>query len=130
MFVANDAVLTGATTRAPMPAALALGVASAAAIAAFPAVSALFVLPTYPTLLAAVEFDEPGSTRVGRYVLNHPFLMPGGICISLAVALTFAFAPVVVGGSWAPRATSPLLQCWQRGPSFGILRRLVRPKRP
>ena len=86
-----------ATTRALMPAALALGVAPTAAIAAFPAVSALFVLPTYPTLLAAVEFDDTGSTRIGKYVFNHPFLVPGVICITLAVALTFAFAPLVVG---------------------------------
>ncbi len=86
-----------ATTRALMPAALALGVAPTAAIAAFPAVSALFVLPTYPTLLAAVEFDDTGSTRIGKYVFNHPFLIPGVICITVAVALTFAFAPLVVG---------------------------------
>jgi anaerobic C4-dicarboxylate transporter DcuA len=61
----------GATTKALMPAALALGV-SPAAIASFAAVSALFVLPTYPTLLAAVEMDDTGSTRIGKAVFNHP----------------------------------------------------------
>ncbi len=85
-----------ATTRALMPAAIALGVSPVAAIAAFAAVSALFVLPTYPTLLAAIEFDDTGSTRIGKYVFNHPFLIPGIICITLAVTFGFLFAPLVL----------------------------------
>jgi anaerobic C4-dicarboxylate transporter DcuA len=79
-----------------MPAAIALGVSPVAAIAAFAAVSALFVLPTYPTLLAAIEFDDTGSTRIGKYVFNHPFLIPGIICITLAVTFGFLFAPLVL----------------------------------
>ena len=85
-----------ATTRALMPAAIALGVSPVAAIAAFAAVSALFVLPTYPTLLAAIEFDDTGSTRIGKYVFNHPFLIPGVICITLAVIFGFLLAPLVI----------------------------------
>jgi len=85
-----------ATTRALMPAAIALGVSPVAAIAAFAAVSALFVLPTYPTLLAAIEFDDTGSTRIGKYVFNHPFLIPGVICIALAVTFGFLLAPLVI----------------------------------
>ena len=86
-----------ATTRALMPAALALGVSPEAAIASFAAVSALFVLPTYPTLLAAIEFDDTGSTRLGRYVFDHPFLIPGVVTIVLAVTFGFVLAPVIVG---------------------------------
>jgi anaerobic C4-dicarboxylate transporter DcuA len=85
-----------ATTRALMPAAIGLGVSPVAAIAAFAAVSALFVLPTYPTLLAAIEFDDTGSTRIGKYVFNHPFLIPGVICITLAVTFGFLLAPLVI----------------------------------
>jgi anaerobic C4-dicarboxylate transporter DcuA len=85
-----------ATTRALMPAAIALGVSPVAAIAAFASVSALFVLPTYPTLLAAIEFDDTGSTRIGKYVFNHPFLIPGVICITLAVTFGFLLAPLVI----------------------------------
>ncbi|UNX53759.1 anaerobic C4-dicarboxylate transporter [Georgenia sp. TF02-10] len=81
-----------ATTRALMPTALAIGVAPAAAVAAFPAVSALFVLPTYPTLLAAVEIDDTGTTQIGKAVFNHPFLVPGAINIAIAVLLGFGFA--------------------------------------
>ena len=85
-----------ATTRALMPAALALGVSPVAAIAAFAAVSALFVLPTYPTLLAAIEFDDTGSTRIGKYVFNHPFLIPGVLTIALTVTFGFLLAPLII----------------------------------
>ena len=86
----------GATTTALMPAALAIGVAPLTAVASFAAVSALFVLPTYPTLLAAVEMDDTGSTRIGKYVFNHPFLIPGVVTISTSVALGFAFGGMVI----------------------------------
>jgi len=85
-----------ATTKALMPAALALGVSPVAAIAAFASVSALFVLPTYPSLIAAVEFDDTGSTRVGKYVFDHPFLIPGTCTIICAVALGFLFGGMVL----------------------------------
>ncbi len=78
-----------ATTKALMPAALLLGVSPVTAVASFAAVSALFVLPTYPTLLAAVEMDDTGSTRIGRFVFNHSFLVPGTLAIVLSVAFGF-----------------------------------------
>ncbi|QCO87368.1 anaerobic C4-dicarboxylate transporter [Vibrio neocaledonicus] len=86
----------GATTVALMPAALAIGVAPLTAVASFAAVSALFVLPTYPTLLAAVEMDDTGSTRIGKYVFNHPFFVPGVVTIASAVALGFAFGGLLI----------------------------------
>jgi len=85
-----------ATTKALMPAALGLGVSPVAAIASFAAVSALFVLPTYPTLLAAVEFDDTGSTRIGKYVFDHPFIIPGTLTITLSVIIAFIIGPLVI----------------------------------
>lgn len=85
-----------ATTKALMPAALAVGVSPLSAVAAFAAVSALFVLPTYPTLLAAIEFDDTGSTRIGKYIFNHPFLIPGVVNIALAVVLSYAIGFFVI----------------------------------
>ncbi|WP_028762029.1 anaerobic C4-dicarboxylate transporter [Shewanella colwelliana] len=87
----------GATTTALMPAALAIGVAPLTAIASFAAVSALFVLPTYPTLLAAVEMDDTGSTRIGKWVFNHPFFIPGVVTISTSVLLGFIFGQLLLG---------------------------------
>ena len=85
-----------ATTKAIMPIALSLGVAPVAAVASFASVSALFVLPTYPTLLAAVEMDDTGSTRIGKYVFNHPFLLPGVLFIAYAVILGFLIGSVLL----------------------------------
>lgn len=85
-----------ATTKALMPAALALGISPVAAIASFAAVSALFVLPTYPSLLAAVEFDDTGSTRIGKYVFDHPFLIPGTATIVFAVIFGFIFGNLIL----------------------------------
>jgi anaerobic C4-dicarboxylate transporter DcuA len=85
-----------ATTKALMPTALAIGVAPFAAVAAFPAVSALFILPTYPTLLAAVQMDDTGTTQIGKAVFNHPFLIPGMINIAIAVGLGFLFGSFIL----------------------------------
>ncbi|PSJ37170.1 C4-dicarboxylate ABC transporter [Zobellella taiwanensis] len=86
----------GATTKALMPAALAIGVDPLTAVASFAAVSALFVLPTYPTLLAAVEMDDTGSTRIGKAVFNHPFFIPGVVTIAASVALGFAIGGLLL----------------------------------
>ena len=92
-----------ATAKAIMPAVvLALGITPAnngqvyILVASFAAVSALFVLPTYPTLLGAVQMDDTGSTRIGRFVFNHSFLLPGVLAIVFAVALGFLVAPLVL----------------------------------
>jgi len=85
-----------ATTKALMPTALAIGLSPFAAVAAFPAVSALFVLPTYPTLVAAVQMDDTGTTQIGKYVFNHPFLVPGVINIAIAVGLGFLFGSFIL----------------------------------
>ncbi|MDE9538389.1 anaerobic C4-dicarboxylate transporter [Xenorhabdus bovienii] len=82
-----------ATAKALMPMVLALHVTPLTALASFPAVSGLFILPTYPTLVAAVQMDDTGTTRIGRFVFNHPFFIPGTIAVALAV--TFGF---LVGG--------------------------------
>lgn len=85
-----------ATAKALYPAAIALGVSPLSAIAAFAAVSALFVLPTYPTLLAAVEMDDTGSTRIGKFVFNHSFIIPGLIAIGLSVGLGFLWGGILL----------------------------------
>jgi anaerobic C4-dicarboxylate transporter DcuA len=85
-----------ATTKALIPTALAIGVAPFAAVAAFPAVSALFILPTYPTLLAAVQMDDTGTTQIGKAVFNHPFMVPGLINIAIAVVLGFVFGSFIL----------------------------------
>lgn len=79
-----------ATTKTMMPLGMALGVSNPALIAIFPAVNADFVLPGYPTLLAAINFDRTGSTKIGKFVVNHSFMVPGLVAIITAVAAGFA----------------------------------------
>lgn len=88
-----------ATAKAITPAIVAaLGITAAnpgdsyMLVACFAAVSALFVLPTYPTLLGAVQMDDTGTTCIGKWVFNHAFFMPGLLAIVFSVALGFVAA--------------------------------------
>lgn len=65
-------------------------------VACFAAVSALFVLPTYPTLLGAVQMDDTGTTKIGKYIFNHSFFLPGILAIVIAVSLAFFIAPLCI----------------------------------
>ena len=60
-----------------MPVGLALGLPVPLLIAFYPASNGLFFLPTYGTVLAAVSFDQTGTTQIGKYLLNHSFMRPG-----------------------------------------------------
>lgn len=95
-FAATLLYSQAATAKAITPvviAALGISVAnpgdSYMIVASFAAVSALFVLPTYPTLLGAVQMDDTGSTRIGHYIFNHAFLIPGVLAIAFSVILGF-----------------------------------------
>lgn len=92
-----------ATAKALIPTVIiALGITAADThnvyiiVASFAAVSALFVLPTYPTLLGAVQMDDTGTTRIGKFVFNHSFLVPGVLAIVITVALGFVVAPMLL----------------------------------
>ena len=76
-----------ATIRALLPLGMALGISPYMLIALFPAVNGYFFIPNYPTVVAAINFDTTGTTRIGKYVLNHSFMMPGLIYTIVAVGL-------------------------------------------
>jgi anaerobic C4-dicarboxylate transporter DcuA len=84
------------TTRAMMPLGLALGISHPALIAMFPAVNSDFVLPGYPTLLAAINIDKTGTTRIGRFVINHSFIRPGVVAIAVAIATGFLLSAILL----------------------------------
>ncbi|ABC81529.1 anaerobic C4-dicarboxylate transporter family protein [Anaeromyxobacter dehalogenans] len=75
-----------ATVRALMPLGIALGIPAPALMAMFPAVNGYFFIPNYPTIVAAINFDRTGTTRIGRWVLNHSFMVPGLISTVVAIA--------------------------------------------
>lgn len=74
-----------ATTKALMPLGLSLGLTPAYMVGIFPAVNGHFFIPGYPTLLTAIQFDRTGTTRIGKYVLNHSFMLPGIVTTIAAV---------------------------------------------
>lgn len=76
-----------ATIRALLPLGIALGISPYMLIALFPAVNGYFFIPNYPTVVAAINFDTTGTTRIGKYILNHSFMMPGLISTFVAVGL-------------------------------------------
>jgi anaerobic C4-dicarboxylate transporter DcuA len=84
-----------ATVVTLVPVGIALGMSSPVLIALFPAVNGYFFLPTYATLLAAISFDQTGTTRIGKYVLNHSFMVPGLVATSSSVLIALLIAKVV-----------------------------------
>jgi anaerobic C4-dicarboxylate transporter DcuA len=96
LFIASMLLYSqAATARALMPLGLSLGIPPAALIGMFPAVNGYFFIPNYGTLIAAMQFDRSGTTRIGKYLLNHSFMLPGlittvgGIGTGLLIAKLF-----------------------------------------
>lgn len=78
-----------ATVRTMYPLGIGLGLPPLALVAMFPAVNGYFFFPNYPTEVAAINFDRTGSTRVGRYVVNHSFQLSGFITTVVSIALGY-----------------------------------------
>ena len=74
-----------ATIRAILPLGLALGISPMLLIALFPAVNGYFFIPNYPTVVAAINFDRTGTTGIGKWILNHSFMMPGMVATIVAI---------------------------------------------
>jgi anaerobic C4-dicarboxylate transporter DcuA len=86
-----------ATVAALMGVGLQLGIAAPLLIAMFPAVNGYFLLPTSATMVAAIQFDSTGTTRVGRWVLNHSFMRPGLVVTSVSLAVGFGIVRLLYG---------------------------------
>ena len=78
-----------ATVRTLYPLGIGLGLPPMALVAMFPAVNGYFFLPNYPTEVAAINFDRTGSTRIGRYVVNHSFQLAGFITTIVSIGLGY-----------------------------------------
>ncbi|QZA77581.1 anaerobic C4-dicarboxylate transporter [Deefgea tanakiae] len=85
-----------ATIRAMLPLGIALGLPAPALIAMFPSVNGYFFIPNYPTVIAAINFDRTGSTRIGKYLLNHSFMLPGLVCSITSVSSGFVLASILL----------------------------------
>jgi anaerobic C4-dicarboxylate transporter DcuB len=71
-----------AAISAMVPVGLAIGVPPGYIVAFGAAAYGYYILPTYPSDLAAIQFDRSGTTHIGKYVINHSFILPGLIGVS------------------------------------------------
>ncbi|ABK82773.1 anaerobic C4-dicarboxylate transporter [Campylobacter fetus] len=75
-----------------VPLALGIGVSPAIILAFAPACYGYYILPTYPSDLAAIQFDRSGTTHIGKYVINHSFIIPGLIGVISSCIFGYIFA--------------------------------------
>ena len=85
-----------ATIRAMLPLGIALGISPYMLIALFPAVNGYFFIPNYPTVVAAINFDRTGTTHIGKYVLNHSFMMPGMVATIVSIVVGMLLIQVLL----------------------------------
>jgi anaerobic C4-dicarboxylate transporter DcuA len=85
-----------ATVRTLVPVGLSIGLPGWGLVGAFPAVNGYFFIPNYPTLVAAINFDRTGTTRIGKWVLNHSFMLPGLTATAVAVVSGLLLARAIL----------------------------------
>ena len=79
----------GAVVVAMLPLAYKLGIAGPVLLGVLPSVYGYFFIPNYPSDIATVNFDRSGTTIIGKYLLNHSFMMPGLICVSTSTIVAY-----------------------------------------
>lgn len=77
----------GATVATLFPVGLALGIEPAVLVGVFVAVNGYFFIPNYGPIIASIDFDTTGTTRIGKYIFNHSFMLPG--LLSMVFSITF-----------------------------------------
>jgi len=81
-----------AAISAMVPVGLAIGVPPGYIVAFAAASYGYYILPTYPSDLAAIQFDRSGTTRIGKYVVNHSFILPGLIGVGTSCLVGYLLA--------------------------------------
>lgn len=96
LFVLSNLLFSAAATVVIfMPLGLALGLHPTHLIAFYLAANSVFFLPTYGTLLAAVSFDQTGTTKIGKYLLNHSFMLPGMVTVVSGLIIVLGLSAVL-----------------------------------
>jgi anaerobic C4-dicarboxylate transporter DcuA len=93
MFALSVLLFSQAATIVTLvPVGLALGLSAPLLVGAYAAVNGIFFLPTYGTVLAAVSFDQTGTTKIGKYLLNHSFMLPGLVATASSTVVAMVLA--------------------------------------
>ena len=79
----------GAVVVTMLPLAYALGIPGPVLLGVLPSVYGYFFIPNYPSDIATVNFDRSGTTVIGKYLLNHSFMMPGLICVFTSTIVAY-----------------------------------------
>ena len=88
----------GAVVVAMLPLAYELGIAGPVLLGVLPSVYGYFFIPNYPSDIATVNFDRSGTTVIGKYLLNHSFMMPGLICVTVSTIIGYLITNVFFHG--------------------------------
>ena len=84
----------GAVVVAMLPLAYKLGIAGPVLLGVLPSVYGYFFIPNYPSDIATVNFDRSGTTVIGKYLLNHSFMMPGLICVIVSTIVAYLLTTI------------------------------------
>ena len=85
----------GAVVVAMLPLAYSLGIPGVVLLGVLPSVYGYFFIPNYPSDIATVNFDRSGTTVIGKYLLNHSFMMPGLICVFVSTIVAYLLTLVI-----------------------------------
>ena len=91
----------GAVVVAMLPLAYSLGIAGPVLLGVMPSVYGYFFIPNYPSDIATVNFDRSGTTVIGKYLLNHSFMMPGLVSVIVATIVSYLITNVIFAGYFA-----------------------------
>ena len=80
---------------AMLPLAYKLGIPGVVLLGVLPSVYGYFFIPNYPSDIATVNFDRSGTTVIGKYLLNHSFMMPGLICVFVSTIVAYLLTLVI-----------------------------------
>lgn len=86
----------GAVVVAMLPLAFKLGIAGPVLLGVLPSVYGYFFIPNYPSDIATVNFDRSGTTKIGRYLLNHSFMLPGMVCVIVSTIVAYMLAMIIM----------------------------------
>ncbi len=89
---------SAATIKAIFPLGIALAIPPKVLLASVAAVNGVFIIPVYPTMLAAIHLDTTGTTHIGKYLFNHSFMLPGLLSILGAVGMGFILIHTLIPG--------------------------------
>ena len=84
----------GAVVVSMLPLAYSLGIAGPVLLGVLPSVYGYFFIPNYPSDIATVNFDRSGTTVIGKYLLNHSFMMPGLICVFTSTIVAYILSTI------------------------------------